>query len=198
MALMLSWSAPQLSPTQRTALAELHQLAVMRVLLPFRPLLAGTFPLDLASRHSDLDILCCVPNESVFPALEGLLQQHFGKMLGFDCQRMTLQGEPSLVCRFTATPFPVEIVAQAIPTVRQRAWKHLLAEAQLLLEAPAAAIQMLRRLKVEGWATEPAFTETFHIPGDPYLELERLAPSIPVVREDEAAYHRTDSRRRSA
>ena len=69
----------------------------------------------------------------------------------------------------------VELFGQPCPVQRQRACRHLIAEARLLALGGAEARDAIRKRKRSGMKTEPAFADYFRLEGDPYDVLEALS-----------------------
>jgi len=157
---------------QRQAYAALAELRIMDVLMPYTPVLAGTFPLDLNIPGSDLDIICEVHDGEAF---RRTLAQAYGHLPGFEVQSKVKHGLPTVKCNFTYKDLPVEVFGQPMPARENRACRHMEAEARLLALAGAEAADAIRRLKADGLKTEPAFAEYFALPGDPYETLLTLA-----------------------
>lgn len=163
------------TPTQRAAYAALAQARLWDVLRKFNPTLAGTIPLDVDIPGSDLDVLCEVHEFDPFAAR---IQKRYGRLPGFHQKLKILEGIPSHIARFTFCNFPIEIVGQPLPVARQRAFRHMVAEAYLLQRAGEPARAGIRALKLAGLKTEPAFGEYFFLGGNPYDLLLILADSI--------------------
>jgi hypothetical protein len=159
------------TPCQQAAYRVLQSLKVFEILEPYRPLLAGTIPLDIDTPGSDLDLLCQAMDLQVF-------QQHasqaYGNQPGFRLKRKEFGGVPTVIANFSGGEFPVEMFAQPVPVQEQRAYRHLLVEDRLLRLGGSPARQEIRRLKLAGMKTEPAFAAYFHLRGDPYLILLEL------------------------
>lgn len=154
----------------------LKELGIFEHLASYDPVLAGTIPLDCDIPGSDLDIICCCRD---LDALTGLLRRLWGHMPGFRIARKMRDGEDSLVCDFETPSFPIQIFAQNRPTHQQNAVRHMLAEARLLAQGGETARQAIRKLKMQGLKTEPAFATYFGLPGDPYQALLELSSSPP-------------------
>lgn len=159
------------TPTQRSAARELSDLRVFELLEDYTPVLCGTVPIDCDIPGSDLDIACCVPR--LLPFKE-ILHAEFGDKLSFECEEKNLEGIHSVVARFRAGDWSVEIVGQTVPVVRQRAFMHMLAEALLLFHKKTNAKQEIRRLKLDGLTTEEAFGKLFSLTGNPYTALSEI------------------------
>ncbi|MEZ4448730.1 MAG: DUF4269 domain-containing protein [Nannocystaceae bacterium] len=159
------------APRQRQAYAALQALAIFDRLADFRPALAGTLPLPIYTDASDLDVLCEVHDPDAFLAAASAYRDADD----FAVARLSVRGVPSILVRFTAAGFDVELFGQPIPVVAQHGWRHLQIEARVLDLAGAPAIDAITRWKREGLKTEPAFARWLGLPGDdPYLALLEL------------------------
>jgi hypothetical protein len=157
---------------QQDAYFALIELDIFSVLADYDPKLTGTIPIRLDMPHSDLDIVCCVYD---FEPFERLLRAHYDYLDEFSIRHTEKNNLPVLICRFRYRDFPVEIFGQPCPTSEQNAFKHMVAEARLLLHGGTEAEEALRALRAEGVKTEPAFSQYFKLPGDPYDSLLALA-----------------------
>jgi len=144
---------------------------VLAILSRYKPVLAGTIPLDIDIEGSDLDVICEVYQHGEF---REVLESAFGRFLDFSLVDEQVQGLPTTICRFTFDGFPVEIFGQALPVERQNAYLHMVVEYELLClhQAAREAIRALKRL---GYKTEPAFAKHFGLLGDPYRVLLEMA-----------------------
>ncbi len=166
------------TPRQRDAGRAIEQLGLWRDLAGFRPALAGTVPLDVDVADSDLDVICEAHDLAAFAARA---QELYGKLDGFRLGRYPVRGVESVVAGFCFAGWAFELFAQPAPPPRQYACLHLLAEARLLALGGEQARLGVRRLKQQGLKTEPAFARYFHLAGDPYEAVARLA----VVPDEE-------------
>jgi len=157
---------------QAAALAAFQRLIHRPSLSGCQPILAGTFPLDLDLKSSDLDIICHASNPIRFASR---LTRDFGRCPGFRVRLRNLAGLPTVVARFRCHGFPVEIFAQARPPGQQRAVRHLQVEKKLLRLGGSKLRDCIHILKLAGVKTEPAFARCLKLGGDPYLALLKLA-----------------------
>lgn len=162
------------TPRQQAAHAALTRARVMEHLAPWRPLLAGTIPLGIDLPESDLDILCEV---WAFDPFLARLQASFGHLPGFTVRRKEVDGLPTVVARFQADSFQVEVFAQPRPVLEQNGYRHMVVEARLLALAGPGAAEAIRAMKAAGIKTEPAFARFFGLAGDPYQALLDLYES---------------------
>jgi len=154
------------------ALATFSRLISRPCLRRCRPLLAGTFPLGLDVRTSDLDVICQTNNPA---RLADNLRNCFAWYPGFRLYLRNIAGLPTVVAKFNYHGFPVEVFAQARPPERQRAVRHLCVEKRLLRLGGDEVYDCVLTLKNLGLKTEPAFARCLKLGGDPYLALLELA-----------------------
>jgi hypothetical protein len=157
----LNWG----SDRQRDAYQALIELDIFSVLAEFDPILTGTYPLGLETEASDLDVVCHVED---FDRLVALVTAAYGNLDEFHIVHREKNGWPTLICRFRFRSFPVEIFAQPRPSEQQNAYRHMQAEAALLRAGGDEARDAIRRLRLAGVKTEPAFAQYFCLVGDPY------------------------------
>ncbi|MDD5468788.1 MAG: DUF4269 domain-containing protein [Anaerolineales bacterium] len=162
------------SPRHRRAYHTLQELEVFQVMAEFTPLLAGTFPLDLNTEQSDLDVLCAA---SELEAFSQRFTSAYGEQAEACLKQVLKQGVPTVIAGFRRNGLCVEFFAQPQPVTHQRAYRHMLVEQRLLQIGGEAAWKAIRDLKLAGVKTEPAFCQVFHLQGEPYetlLALETL------------------------
>ncbi len=157
------------SAIQKRAHQTLEELGVFEHLAPFKPVLAGTIPLDLALPESDLDILCEVHDMRSF---DRLARTYFGQEPGFTSRRKMIKDVLTSIHRFEHGGFPIELFGQPVPVFEQRAFRHLLLEARLLEMGGEPARQKILEFKREGMNTEAAFARYFGLEGHPALSLD--------------------------
>ena len=160
------------TPRQREAYDTLKNLKLFELLRAESPVLAGTIPLDLDVETSDLDIICSAENLEAFSEK---VKRNFAHEVGFSIEFKLIRNRPTVLARFRAGTFPVEIFAQDASVFTQPAVLHMLIEARLLAFAPREAKEKIRELKRGGMKTEPAFAKCFEIEGDPYEELLKIS-----------------------
>jgi len=138
-------------------------------LAPFTPILAGTIPINIDIENSDLDIICYVQDEVAFTkTLTNLFHNEKGFII---TENSAFQ---SIKANFFMDGFEFEIFGQAIPTLRQNAYRHMLIEHQILLEKGETFRQEIISLKNQGIKTEPAFAQLLGLKGDPYTAILKL------------------------
>jgi hypothetical protein len=170
------------SPAQQGAYRTLQRHAILQLLQAYKPILVGTFPLDIAVAGSDLDIICEVHD---FQAFGELVAQHFGHCPAYTSRQLSLGGLASLVISFQLDGMEVEVFGQPLATEQQNGYRHLVVEARLLAAGGAAFKKKIIALKTQGLKTEPAFAALLGLPGDAYqalLSLESLSESALASR----------------
>jgi hypothetical protein len=160
------------SARQVEAYRALKNLDLFERLKEHSPVLAGTIPLDLDIDGSDLAIICSAENLEDFAEK---LQRAFGSEADFKVSHTVVRERPTVVAKFRAHGFPVEVFAQSESVFTQPAVLSMLVEARLLAFSPGEAKQRILALMKSGTKTEPAFAEVFFIEGDPYEELLKIA-----------------------
>jgi hypothetical protein len=159
------------SPAQQAAYHTLQRHAVLPIMQAYKPILVGTFPLDITVAGSDLDIICEVHD---FPAFGQLVAQHFGHCPAYATRQLQLGGLASLVISFQLNGMEVELFGQPLAPEQQNGYRHLVVEARLLALGGAAFKEQVINLKTQGLKTEPAFATLLNLPGDAYQALLRL------------------------
>lgn len=150
----------------------------------YSPLVAGTYPLQLAVEHSDVDLLLYTDD------LAGLAQKLTAK--GFKNALHTVDQLATLIGEREFQGVKYEVFAQNCPSVEQKAYRHFQVEERLLKyggESLRKAVQVARR---RGLKTELAFAEVLGIPGDPYSTLlawQRLSASELVAQLTQHGFH---------
>jgi hypothetical protein len=161
------------SETQKAALSCLRSLDIMQILLPYKPVLCGTIPLNIHIPGSDLDIICEVAD---FPGFEQHLIDYFADYPDFSLTYSNSYSGRVLTATFTDV-FPLEIFGQAVPVKQQHAFRHMIQESRVLSLADEAFRLKVVNLKKTGLSTEAAFTKLLQLTGDPYkavLSLESM------------------------
>ncbi|WII71149.1 VOC family protein [Bdellovibrio sp. 22V] len=149
----------------------LKESRILKDFKKYDPLVAGTFPLDIATAGSDLDILLRADDLS---QIEQELREHYSEIPDFKVQKLVVDGLDTLMANFRFDEIPFEIFVQNRETVQQKAYRHFLAEERLLKCGGwplKRKIQLLRAQKIK---TEPAFAQALGIQGDAYAEILNL------------------------
>ena len=137
---------------------------LLKTLLDYDPVVVSTICVGLDTPASDVDIICCVPDISLFVAR---LRSKFETM-----QKFTLEhGDERVVCRFCLNPFQIEIFAQNIPVEQQAAYRHLKVMLRLVKLGGEGFVEQIRELKLSGLKTEPAIAHALSLEGDPFKQV---------------------------
>lgn len=153
----------------------LKEHRVLKKLVSFQPLLAGTVPLGIELENSDLDIVCCWQDKDHFI---DIVEQHFSTYPQFVLQEKIIGGTTTVIANFWVECFEVELFGQQIPPQEQAAYRHMLIEHKLLLLHGEAFKQQVIHLKQQGHKTEPAFAKLLGLQGDPYEALLLLEQEL--------------------
>ena len=156
------------TPKQRQAYEVLTQYQVIDKLVDYTPILAGTIPINIDIKNSDLDIICCFANENDF---EDNVQLQFGKFSVFTIKHTTVNGQETIIANFMADDWEIEIFGQRVPVKQQAAYRHMLIEHHLLNYYGEEFRLNIVSLKEQGYKTEPAFAKALNLKGDPYQVL---------------------------
>jgi len=156
------------TPVQQKAYIELVSLNIFTNLKRFNPILAGTIPIDISIKNSDLDIICHCTNHKDFSKR---LSDLYGNKKDFQIQTKQINGKQTTIAKFQGMHFPIEIFGQNIPSLEQNAVQHLLIECKILKNKGAQFKKQIIQLKESGLKTEPAFAKLLGLKGDPYQEL---------------------------
>ncbi len=151
-----------------------NQLALLRLLAEFDPIVIGTPPLGIATPLSDIDIACSAPD---FDRFADVARRSFGEMKSFSIRTPNHLPDPAIIASFCAMGWEIEIFCQEIATEVQWGVRHFRIEERLLALRPQLRERIVD-LKRGGMKTEPAFARILGLTGDPYealLELEDLS-----------------------
>ena len=156
------------SPQQQKVFDVLGSTQIMAVLQEFTPVLAGTFPIDIATDNSDLDIICFWKDKSNFIET---LENHFGSIENFSIRELSISNQETVVANFILENFEFEVFGQNVPVKQQFAFRHMVTEYEILKQKGEIFRQQIIELKKNGFKTEPAFAKLLQLPGDPYAAL---------------------------
>lgn len=159
------------NPRQKLAYKELIDLEIFEILKRYKPILAGTLPIEIDLPESDLDIICHCRNHTEFSEF---LTQHYGNQTHFKITSKTYKGIKSTIAKFATENFELEIFGQDKPSAEQNAYQHMLIEYRVLKEKGAAFRAEILKLKAQGLKTEPAFAKLLGLQGNPFDELLKL------------------------
>jgi Domain of unknown function (DUF4269) len=160
------------SELQQRAYAALRSLGLPEVLSAFNPTLVGELPLDLAIPDDDLNLLCEVRDLEGF---QRVLRELFGDIPGAWTIRKRVNGFPSVVARFKAADFSVEICGQPRSVEEQDAYWLMILEERLLDIGGEPLRMALLELRRQGMKTVAAFAERLGLTGDPSQALLEYA-----------------------
>lgn len=99
------------------------------------------------------------------------LSELYGHFNDFYLKEKTVDGVPTLICRFQFLDIHYELFAQNKEPVLQTAYKHFLVEERLLKFGNSHFCKYIKNLKAQGIKTEPAFYAALNLKGDAYKEL---------------------------
>lgn len=153
---------------QKEAFHLLKALKIFEKLKKYNPLLVGTIPIEIDIPESDLDIICQFEDQNEFSQR---LVEIYGKNESFTLASKFFNGTQSIIAKFDAENFKIEIFGQNIPTEKQNAYKHMLIEHKILKEKGTEFKASIINLKQKGLKTEAAFSKLLGLEGDPYLAL---------------------------
>lgn len=151
---------------QRNAWEVLGGDGLFHVLERYEPVLAGTIPLGVDVRGSDLDIVCRYTESEGVEGFIHNMRSLFGRERGFFVQQR--QDTDIVLCRFEKGGFPVEIYASREDPLLSKAFRHMVVEYRVLLLASEKFKNEVISLKSDGIKTEPAFARLLELDGDPY------------------------------
>lgn len=151
---------------QRAAWQVLGGEGLFAALERYEPVLAGTVPIGIDVRGSDLDIVCRYAESEGTEAFTRNMRSLFGLEKDFSVHRR--QGSDIVLCRFEKGGFPVEIYASPEDPLSSRAFRHMVVEYRILRLAPPEFRDEVIKLKDGGVKTEPAFARLLGLDGDPY------------------------------
>lgn len=147
------------SAIQQAGYRAIQSSGILNRLKDFSPVVVGTLPLDLFTYMSDIDIICYYTDASRFES-----RLH-------DATRKKLGGIDTIIASFEHDRFQFEIVGQPVPVVQQVAYRHMLAEWNILSAKDDSFKAKIMELKRKGIKTEPAFAQLLGLQGDPYEAL---------------------------
>ena len=154
---------------QQQAYALLTRYDILGKLKAYDALLAGTIPIAIDIKGSDLDIICqWTDKEDFIFRLETLFADEKNFRIGEEL------ANNSVLASFELDDWAIEIFGQNIPVKQQNAYRHMLAEHRLLMKYGDDFRQKIIELKKQGYKTEPAFAHALGLKGDPYEELLRI------------------------
>lgn len=132
---------------QQSAYRVLTELHIFSSLAEFQPVLTGTFPLGINAPGSDLDISCAVYDPKRFVTLA---TNEYGKLPRFQVKQAIFSNLLTVLIRFNYQRWPIELFGQALPSLRQSAYRHMVAEHRILQLANPSFFQRVKELKSKG------------------------------------------------
>jgi hypothetical protein len=141
---------------QKKAYEILTKYRILEKMKDYSPILAGTVPIEIDIKGSDLDIIFEVDLKYKQDFLDDLL---FCQLISNDVEAEypIVNGEKCITLNFMLEGFPIEIFGQNKPTTQQNAYLHMVAEYKILQEKGEKFKQKIIELKKQGIKTEPAF-----------------------------------------
>lgn len=159
------------TPAQVEVYKLLKKHFILEHMQGYNPILVGTVPLGIHVKDSDLDIICEVTD---FTAFKHRLIERFHTYSDFIITDKVVSGIRRMKANFMCEGWPIEIFGQAISTINQNGYRHMVIEARILELFGDSFREQIVALKRNGMKTEPAFTQALHIDGDPYERLLEL------------------------
>lgn len=152
----------------KTVFRALSDSFILKTFKQYSPFIAGTFPLGIHTKNSDIDVLMEAQDLNV---LEESLKSHYGEHEDFENLRSFVDGQETLIVNFTYEHVAFEVFAQSRAVVEQKAYKHFQVEERLLKLGGDLFKESVMGFRQDGSKTEPAIAETLGIEADPYNEL---------------------------
>ena len=144
---------------------------ILEIFADNKPLIAGTFPLNVEVDGSDVDILMQARN---LEEIKSLLIKNFGDNKEFSLDTQVIDELETLICNFVFDDVPFEVFIQDREPVRQKAYLHFLIEERLLKLGGQSFKNKVDEERRKGSKTEPAFASALGIKEDPYSRLLQL------------------------
>lgn len=156
---------------QKEAYKIIQELNILNTLHKYNPILVGTIPIEIDLPESDLDIICEVYD---FHKFKDIMEITYGMYREFECRIREVDGITRIVCNFIYKGWMFEVFGQAIPPVKQNAYKHMIIEHRILNILGDKSREDILQLKKDKLKTEPAFGQLLKIEGDPYMFLLKM------------------------
>ena len=147
----------------------LENSQILERLASYKPLISGSYPLNIATRESDLDILFQSKNLNLF---KSDVMSLFSDNDSLIIKEKRHQDISSLIISLKYNELVIELFCQNKDVYRQQSNLHFLIEGRLLKLFPKIQ-NKIHVLKKSGIKTEPAFGEVFDLTA-PYEELLEL------------------------
>lgn len=156
---------------QKQAYRVLNEIKIFNILKEYNPILVGTIPIDIDIPESDLDIICEVND---FKTFKRVLIEHYQELNGFNCSIKKVDNNPRIVSSFQYKEWTIEVFGQTLPPHQQNGYKHMIIEDRILNILGTKGKEKIRKLKIEGLKTEPAFGQLLKINEKPYEYLLQM------------------------
>ena len=120
----------------------------------YTPLVVGTYPLNLETLQSDIDIIL---SSIHLNELEKSLIDFCSKFLDFKFSKTLIQNEITLLINFTFQNKAFELFTQSNLSIDQHAFRHFFIEERLLKIGGAGFKEKIMSFRNSGHKTEPSF-----------------------------------------
>lgn len=147
-----------------------EQLQLGRRLQQWNWQLSGLLPLGIEIDDAEIDVVCSCADPAIFAET---VWNEFGAAGEFRIWQRTTK-EQSVVARFRAFGWEVEIYGSSVPLRQQLAVRHYEIEKRLLCLGGDRLRSSVRRMKQSGIKAERAFAMILNLTGDPHEALLRL------------------------
>lgn len=137
----------------------------------YDPLLVGSIPLELDTKESDVDLICCFTDQNSYMEY---MDSSFSTFQGYKMETYDQYGEKTVTVSFLSSGISFEIFAQQIPGRQQMAYRLLLIKKHLLdTHGPKFKTEILKMQQL-GMKSEEAICKLLDLKGNPYLALLNL------------------------
>ncbi|WP_292009640.1 DUF4269 domain-containing protein [Chryseobacterium sp.] len=155
---------------QKKAYEIISKYQIFKKLQSFSPILAGTIPIGIDIPGSDLDIICEIEKEEDFVyTLHNLLPEN----TNFTTEKEIIGNEDCIILNTVLDELPVEVFGQKIPSTKQNAYRHMIAEYKILKKEGEEFKQKIIEFKKNGIKTELAFGILLQLE-NPYEDLLKM------------------------
>jgi hypothetical protein len=148
-------------------LQAIDRLKILEILRDCDPHVAGTLPLGIDVPGSDIDILCHAADPVAFTQL---VWSAFGEQVEFSI-RQWIREERPVIASFVGHGWAFELFGHPSSVSLQRGWRHFEVERRLLALGGAPFRHAVMQRRRRGAKTEPAFADSLHLNGDPYVAM---------------------------
>lgn len=158
---------------QSLVFSALAESKILSDLKKFHPLVVGTFPLDVQTENSDVDIVLSNNN---LQEVEECFLKYYSYLPHFKMNTSCLLDRDTVIASFTFKNIPFELFAQRRLSFTQNGYRHFQVEERLLKIGGSEFKKKIIALRQSGLKTEPAFAQALSLKGDPYVALSNLFP----------------------